>query len=372
MSNLDYEFKDIISDNPELPPFRDLYPYIITQSQLSKEDIPKRNFILAEWMPEDSFGMVYADRGVGKSWFCMAMGVAIAKGDQTFLGWEIHGQHSVLYVDGEMAKVELKERFDQLTEYNLSNLFILSSETLYRDGKPICIDERDEQEAINNALEQLEKKNSRPQIIILDNLSTLRRDVNENDNNDVQNLLDWLIKLRHKQYTVILVHHTGKSGQQRGASKIEVPLDYMIKLETPKNQKYLSHEGASFDFEFKKVRTKAPNPSQGTLSLRQDSDGVLKLVSGDISFMPDRKFLMLKYIKVYEGRAKVTIRDLASKFNVAVGTAQADRKELMKDNYLDNKYSVTREGDQILFEIWPNKFKEPMELDLVQEDDSPF
>ena len=69
MSNIDYEFKDIISDNPELPPSRDLYPYIITQSQLSKEDIPKRKFILAEWMPEDSFGMVYADRGVGKSWF---------------------------------------------------------------------------------------------------------------------------------------------------------------------------------------------------------------------------------------------------------------------------------------------------------------
>ena len=63
----------------------------------------------------------------------------------------------------------------------------------------------------------------------------------------------------------------------------------MIKLETPKNQKYLSHEGASFDFEFKKVRT-GSNPSQGTLTLRQDSDGVLKLVSGDISFIPTESF----------------------------------------------------------------------------------
>ena len=33
---------------------RDLYPYIITQKELSKEDIPKRKFVLGEWMPEDS------------------------------------------------------------------------------------------------------------------------------------------------------------------------------------------------------------------------------------------------------------------------------------------------------------------------------
>ena len=34
MSTIDHEFKDIISDNPELPPSRDLYPYIKTQRQL--------------------------------------------------------------------------------------------------------------------------------------------------------------------------------------------------------------------------------------------------------------------------------------------------------------------------------------------------
>ena len=82
------ELKKIVASNEELnrEQFRDLYPYIITQKELSKEDIPKRKFVLGEWMPEDSFGMVYANRGVGKSWFCMAMAVAIANGDPTFLG----------------------------------------------------------------------------------------------------------------------------------------------------------------------------------------------------------------------------------------------------------------------------------------------
>ena len=54
------ELKKIVASNEELnrEQFRDLYPYIITQKELSKEDIPKRKFVLGEWMPEDSFGMV--------------------------------------------------------------------------------------------------------------------------------------------------------------------------------------------------------------------------------------------------------------------------------------------------------------------------
>ena len=165
------ELKKIVASDEELnrEQFRDLYPYIITQKELSKEDIPKRKFVLGEWMPEDSFGMVYANRGVGKSWFCMAMAVAIANGDPTFLGWEIHEKRSVLYVDGEMAKVEIKERFDNLADQYLDNLFILSSEMLYRDGKPICLDDVNEQLAIDNVLEKLEQEKTRHQILLLDN-----------------------------------------------------------------------------------------------------------------------------------------------------------------------------------------------------------
>ena len=104
------------------------------------QDIPPREYVLGEWMPKDSFGMIYAPRGVGKSWFCMALGVSIAQGQKIFLGWEVNEKDSVLYIDGEMAKVELKERFKNLCETPLDNLFILSSEMLYKEGYPICLD----------------------------------------------------------------------------------------------------------------------------------------------------------------------------------------------------------------------------------------
>ena len=55
--------------NPQQP-YRSLIPFILTQEELSMQDIPPREYLLSEWMPKDSFGMVYAPRGVGKSWFC--------------------------------------------------------------------------------------------------------------------------------------------------------------------------------------------------------------------------------------------------------------------------------------------------------------
>ena len=39
---------------------------------------------------------------------------------------------------------------------------------------------------------------------------------------------------------------------------------------------------------------------------------------------------------------------------------------------IKKKQQVTKEGDKILWEIWPNEFKEPLELDLVHNDDLPF
>ena len=104
------------SDTSPSQPYRSLIPFILTQEELSAQDIPPREFLLSEWMPKDSFGMVYAPRGVGKSWFCMALAVAISEGRKRFLGWDLHSQHDVLYVDGEMARVDLKERFEGLYE----------------------------------------------------------------------------------------------------------------------------------------------------------------------------------------------------------------------------------------------------------------
>ena len=74
------------SDKSSSQPHRSLIPFILTQEELSAQDIPPREFLLSQWMPKECFGMVYAPRGVGKSWFCMALAVAISEGRNRFFG----------------------------------------------------------------------------------------------------------------------------------------------------------------------------------------------------------------------------------------------------------------------------------------------
>ena len=369
------ELRKIVASNDEINqrPVRSLIPYIITQKDLISQDIPPREYILGQWMPKDSFGMIYAPRGLGKSWFCMALAVSIAKGNKIFLGWELHDKHSVLYVDGEMAKVELKERFSELSSSPLDNLFILSSEMLYKDGCPISLDVPNEQKAVNDLLDDLESKGNRAQVIILDNLSTLRRGINENDNNEAQALLDWLISLRHKGYTVIVVHHSGKNGSQRGASIIEVPMDYVIKLSEPDKKTIRSHDGAHFEFSFDKVRGRKPKPYKGLLSLRTNSDGVLQLCSDQSDNIVDRHYVLLK---IFGEFGSLTHREVCKKLDISIGSVNNDLKKLRDEKLLENrkdKKILTREGERWLFELWPQKFPEPhQELDFVQTEDQPF
>jgi hypothetical protein len=355
----DYE---AISTSGSKPEVRDLYKYIISQKELTEKDIAPREFLLGDWLPLDSFGMVYANRGVGKSWFCMALCVAVARGDKFFLGWEINNRHSALYVDGEMAQIDIKQRFDALVGLPLSNLFILPSEELYREGSPLCLDEVEEQKAIEQALTDLEAKNSRPQLIVLDNLSTLRRGINENDNNEAQKLLDWLVSLRHKGYSVIIVHHTGKSGQQRGASIIEVPMDFTLRLSEPTDKASLK-DGASFDFELEKVRVRYPKTYKGNASLRPDIDGVLYLAT-DPNAIHDRIYQILRYTGLH---GKKSVRELMEVFKVSLGTISSDRTKLISEGYLDKKFRLTHEGEFFLHQVWPKEFKEPEE-----DQDLPF
>ena len=110
-----------------------------------------------------------------------------------------------------MAKVDLRDRIADLCSKPLDNLMIMPSETLYREGKPIALDDPAEQFAIDSMLEVLDAEGKRAQVIILDNLSTLRRGVNENDNTETEALIAWLVSLNHRDYTIVLVHHSGKS-----------------------------------------------------------------------------------------------------------------------------------------------------------------
>src|ERR1700730_10702650 len=59
-------------------------------------DVPRREMLLSPILPERSLAMLYAPRGIGKSWLGLSIGLSVAAG-QPLLRWSSPRQRNVLY-----------------------------------------------------------------------------------------------------------------------------------------------------------------------------------------------------------------------------------------------------------------------------------
>ena len=75
--------------------------------------IPERQMILDPVVPEKGLVMCYAGRGTGKTFVAVGISHAAATGTR-FLKWQAPKPRKVLHCDGEMAAVDLRERFTQV------------------------------------------------------------------------------------------------------------------------------------------------------------------------------------------------------------------------------------------------------------------
>tara|TARA_B100001093_G_scaffold265013_1_gene253401 strand:+ start:162 stop:1286 length:1125 start_codon:yes stop_codon:yes gene_type:complete len=351
--------------NAPQPP-RSLVPYLMTASEIINANIPEKRFLVSSFLPSSSFGMVYAPRGIGKSWFAFGLAKAIATGTDTFLGWKIHEAGDVLFVDGEMSLVDLKERTQAIFGSQGSSMFhLMPSEKLYQNGTPICLDMPQEHEAILQLLGYMEEANKRPKLIVLDNLSTLRRGVNENDNSETEKLLSFLVKLRHMGYAVLVVHHTNKAGEQRGASIIEVPMDYIIKLAPPDKTDAAFQKGACFNVVFTKVRNRLPQNRDFLCELTEQENGNLDfLINNSLTEVP-HEVTLLRVIA--DGHARPSTRVFSEKLGFSVGKISKLTKKLRSEGALKKgEYVSTNRGYCILHDYFPNNFPRP-ETDEYEE-----
>ena len=89
-------------------------------------------------------------------------------------------------------------------------------------------------------------------LIVIDNLSTLATAGRDNDAESWTPIQEWLLQLRRRGISVLIVHHAGKGGQQRGTSRREDVLDTVIALKRPGD--YSPTDGARFVVELEKAR----------------------------------------------------------------------------------------------------------------------
>ena len=220
---------------------------VITSAELIQMDVPENEYLLDPILREQGLAMIYAIRGIGKTWFALQMANAVATGDH-FLMWKAKKPSEVLYIDGEMPLKLIKDRITQINNSSInasSNLKLLTPDCQTYGIPDLSIPEN------QKLIEQQITTDTK--LIIIDSLSTLIRSGDENDSRHWIPVQEWLLRLRSMGKSVLIIHHAGKSGAQRGTSKREDVLDTVIELKKPKD--YCGTDGAHFEVHFQKARS---------------------------------------------------------------------------------------------------------------------
>lgn len=221
----------------------------VTLADFLALDIPVPEPLLAPLFTRQSLSLVYSWRGIGKTWFALCAAYAIASGG-TFLRWKAPQPRRVLYLDGEMPAAALQRRLASIaagSETEASGDYFKLVTPDLCGGLVPDLATIEGQKNLNALIAE-----SGSEFIVVDNLSCWVRSGVENEAESWRVMAEWLLQHRSNGRAILLVHHAGKGGAQRGTSKKEDILDVSLDLRRPPT--YEAEQGAAFAVEFKKSR----------------------------------------------------------------------------------------------------------------------
>lgn len=211
-------------------------------------DMPARGYLLAPVLPEQGLAMLFAQRGIGKTFVALSLSYAVSGGGGIF-GWQGAEPRPVLYLDGEMPAQVMQERLAQIVagtnQQAPPGFFRIVTPDLVPDGIMPNLATPEGQVMLEPLLDGVA-------LIVVDNIATLARSGRENEAESWQSMQGWLLRQRRAGRSVLLVHHAGKNGEQRGTSAREDVLDTVVRLKRPSD--YQSSDGARFIVELTKAR----------------------------------------------------------------------------------------------------------------------
>lgn len=296
------------------------------------QKLPELEVLLAPWLFQKNLCMVHARRGVGKTHFAMACAFAVAGGGK-YLGWQAPRARDVLYVDGEMPEQLMQRRLRELAAGGSIGALpgTLRIVTPDPQDKPMPDIATLAGQAEIDALVRDDTA-----LIVLDNLSCLMRSGGaENESESWVPVSEWLLRHRRAGRAILLVHHSGKSGAQRGASKREDLLDVVVNLRRP--PEYEEADGAVFDIYFEKARSLTGEdiePIRATLS--EDAGGGHNWRVGSVNSANQARVLQL-----WEAGG-VTLIDIARELAIDKSYAHRTLERAMREGRLNREYPARR------------------------------
>jgi hypothetical protein len=276
----------------------------VRADELLEMEIPAREMLLSPIIPSQSLSMLYAKRGIGKTFLGLGIAHAISSGTK-FLRWEAPTPRRVLYVDGELPGRLLQERYRLVSGNNpSSNLKFISPD--FQDGVIPDLSSREGHALIERHLGGIS-------LVILDNLSCLVRGVKENEGEGWLPIQGWALELRRKGISELFLHHAGKQGTQRGTSRREDVLDTVLTLRNPSD--YRAEEGLRVELHFEKCRSLTGDDVRPFEVKLVNLAGTTEWTMNDVEDAKKSRVLEL----VAEG---VSYRDIAEEVQVGKSTVQ--------------------------------------------------
>lgn len=212
------------------------YDWAGFEALLKAAAAPKRNYPRldfnqptppTDWLIEGLIerGVVTAlvgDSGIGKSFITMAMGKAVAAGDEEFIGRRVKAPGRVLIVDEENDSRLVIQRMKALglADEHHENLEYISQAGVDLWASPELL--------LEDALDV------EPALIVIDSQSAVSIGARENENDDMTALYRRAFKrlARETGAAVVVLHHTPKDnrGVARGAGAIKAQADQMLSV----------------------------------------------------------------------------------------------------------------------------------------------
>ncbi|MBC3919225.1 AAA family ATPase [Undibacterium sp. CY18W] len=203
---------------------------LMTAEALTKISVPNRKKHWGKLILSNQTGMFYGPRGCGKTWLLMGIAISISSG-VSFLDHHPFKQRRVIYLDGEMDISSFKDRLimmcDSLDTPPPKNLSIFTPESFA--GLMPSITDPVGQTQIDQMI------GTEWDVVIVDNYSAWSGDGRETPEAFAP-LAKWMLAHKHAGRCVIVVHHSGKKGGQRGSSRHEDALDWSVSLNPVDNK----------------------------------------------------------------------------------------------------------------------------------------
>lgn len=214
--------------------------------------------------------MIFGGTGVGKSRFVNKLLWTITSGG-VFLQHECKVPRKGLLIEGELGLAATQRRLNQIraeAPYSPKGDYLRVFSKDHSGGRLPNLANVEDQKRYNAIIGDAD-------VIVIDNLlsSIFPVDRYDDDVKQWDRIIPWLFSIRDSGRTVILVHHTGKSGLQLGTSIKENWLDTNIQLTIPEITRPI--KGTEFELHYRKTRDVKKSDAQPLhIEYVEDHEGI--------------------------------------------------------------------------------------------------